>query len=87
MSIIRVLEHDNFATVASSLFPMLGIWEHSQQLQYLCQIFNYRYRSLDKQSPILFKGGKLEQAFYGLLFWGIFPYSIIWVFSKKRGLP
>jgi len=79
----KSFRNDNFATVASSLFPMLGILGTFTAIAISMPDFSITDTdTLDKQISILLSG--IGTAFYASIF-GIFL-SIIWIYFEKRGL-
>jgi biopolymer transport protein ExbB/TolQ len=79
----KSFRNDNFATVASSLFPMLGILGTFTAIAISMPDFSITDTdTLDKQISILLSG--IGTAFYASIF-GIFL-SIVWIYFEKRGL-
>jgi len=79
----KSFRNDNFASVASSLFPMLGILGTFTAIAISMPDFSISDTdTLDKQISILLSG--IGTAFYASIF-GIFL-SIVWIYFEKRGL-
>jgi len=79
----KSFRNDNFAVVATSLFPMLGILGTFTAIAISMPDFSIDdMGSLDKQISILLSG--IGTAFYASIF-GIFL-SIVWIYFEKRGL-
>jgi DNA-dependent RNA polymerase auxiliary subunit epsilon len=79
----KSFRNENFATVASSLFPMLGILGTFTAIAVSMPDFSISDTdTLDKQISILLSG--IGTAFYASIF-GIFL-SIVWIYFEKRGL-
>jgi len=79
----KSFRNDNFASVASSLFPMLGILGTFTAIAISMPDFSISdTATLDRQISILLSG--IGTAFYASIF-GIFL-SIVWIYFEKRGL-
>lgn len=80
---IRSIRNDNFAGIASSIFPTLGILGTFVAIAISMPDFSAESQeALDKEITILLSG--VGTAFYASIY-GIFL-SIWWVFFEKRGL-